>query len=175
MREPFMGCSDNGLGLVSKVCRELSVRGHHVGWRMDFFTVAGRVCGDFGGLFPRAARAFELITNLLAAGTGCVEVFLCVSLDVGRTAPPGRNFVTELAEFVGKFRLIDGRGELLRGEETLRLNRTRLAVVALGYVENDGVGVQLWRNIAIDRAGGIVFKLCGDKLASGLCRMIAAD
>src|SRR5208282_5379138 len=109
MLKPLLGSPYNGLGLVSKVCRQLSVRGHYLGWRMDFFTVAGRVCGDFGGLFPRAARAFEVITNLLAAGTGCVEVFLRVSLDLGRSAPPGRNFVTELAEFVGKFRLIDGR------------------------------------------------------------------
>jgi hypothetical protein len=52
MLKPLMGCPDNGLGLVSKVCRQLSVRDHYVGWRMDFFPVAGRVCGDFGGLFP---------------------------------------------------------------------------------------------------------------------------
>jgi hypothetical protein len=52
MLKPLMGCPDNGLGLVSKVCRELSVRSHYLGWRMDFFTVAGRVRGDFGSLFP---------------------------------------------------------------------------------------------------------------------------
>jgi hypothetical protein len=33
----------------------------------------------------------------------------------------------------------------------------------------------LWRDIAIDRAGGVVLKLGGDKLARGLGRMIAAD
>jgi hypothetical protein len=52
MLKPLMGCPDNGLGLVSKVCRQLSVRSHYVGWRMDFFPVAGRVRGDFGSLFP---------------------------------------------------------------------------------------------------------------------------
>jgi hypothetical protein len=35
--------------------------------------------------------------------------------------------------------------------------------------------VQLWRDIAIDRAGGIVLKLGGDKLARSLGRMVAAD
>ena len=52
MLKPLMGCPDNGLGLVSKVCRQLSVRSHYFSWRMDFFTVAGRVRGDFGSLFP---------------------------------------------------------------------------------------------------------------------------
>ena len=52
MLKPLPGCPDNGIGLVSKVCRQLPVRRHYLGWRMDFFTVAGRVRGDFGGLFP---------------------------------------------------------------------------------------------------------------------------
>ena len=52
MLKPLMGCPDNGLGLVSKVCRQLSVCSHYLGWRMDVFPVAGRVRGDFGSLFP---------------------------------------------------------------------------------------------------------------------------
>jgi hypothetical protein len=52
MLKPLLGCPDNGLGLVSKVCRQLSVCSHYLGCRMDFFPVAGRVRGDFGGLFP---------------------------------------------------------------------------------------------------------------------------
>ncbi len=55
------------------------------------------------------------------------------------------------------------------------LNSAGLAIVALSDIENDCVGVQLWRDIAIDRAGGIVLKLGGDKLASGFGRMVAAD
>ena len=57
----------------------------------------------------------------------------------------------------------------------MRLNGTGLAVVALGHVENDRVGMQLWRDIAIDRAGRIVLKLGGNKLARGFRRMIAAN
>jgi hypothetical protein len=64
---------------------------------------------------------------------------------------------------------------LLRGEEALRLNRARLAIVALGNVENYRVCVQLWRNVAIDRAGRIMFKFRGDEPARGLRRMIPAD
>src|SRR5208337_2017266 len=133
------------------------------------------VGGDFGGLFSCAARASEVFTNLLAARTGCVEILLRVSLDLWGAASSSRNLITELAQFVGQLGLIDGRGELLRGEEAVRLNGAGLAVVALRDIENDSVSVQLWRDIAIDRAGCIVLKLGGDKLASGFGRMVAAD
>ena len=108
---------------------------------MNFLAVTGRVRSDLGSFLSRAARAFEVFTNLLAPGAGCVEVFLCVTLDLRSAAPPCRNFITEFAQFVGQLGLIDGRGELLRGEQALRLNRARLAIVSLGNVENDGVGV----------------------------------
>src|SRR5580704_16109669 len=137
---------------------------------MNFLSVTGRVRSDLGSFLPRATRAFEVFTNLLASGAGCVEIFLCVSLDLRSTAPPCRNFVTKLSEAVSQLGLIDGRGKLLRCKKALRLDGTRLAVVALRDVENDRVCVQLGRDIAIDRAGRIVFKLGGDKPARGLGR-----
>ena len=97
MLRPFTRCAYNSVGLVSKVCRQLPVRGHHFSRRMNFLAVTRRVRSDLGSFLPRAARAFEVLTNLLAAGTGCVEVFLRVSLDLRGTAPPCRDFVTELA------------------------------------------------------------------------------
>ena len=122
---------------------------------MNFFAVARGVRRDLRGFLPRPTRALEILPNLLAAGAGCIEVFLCEAFDLRGTAPACcRNFVTELAQFVGQLRLIDGCGELLRGEEALRLDGTRLAVVPLSNVENDRVGVQLWRDIAINRTGG---------------------
>src|SRR5271169_3994831 len=104
---------------------------------MNFLAVTRRVRGDLGSFLSRAARAFKVVTDLLAARTGCVEVVLCVSLNLRGTAPPCRNFVTKLAEPVRQLGLIDGCGKLLRGEEALRLDGARLAVVALGNVEND--------------------------------------
>ena len=80
-----------------------------------------------------------------------------------------------MPQFVGQLGLIDGRGKLLRGEKALRLDGARLAAVALGDVEYHRMGMELWRDIAIDRAGGIVLELGGDKPARGLGRMIAAD
>src|SRR5580698_4899639 len=142
---------------------------------MNFLAVTGRVRSDLGSFLPRAARAFEVFTNLLASGAGCVEIFLCVSIDLWSTAPPCRDFVTKLSEAVSQLGLIDRRGKLLGGEEALRLDCARLAIVALRDVENDRVSMQLWRDIPIDRTGGIVLKLGRDKSARSFGRMIAAD
>src|ERR1700689_4892853 len=142
---------------------------------MNFLAVTGRVRSDLGSFLPRAARAFEVFTNLLASGAGCVEIFLRVSLDLRSTAPPCRNFVTKLSEAVSQLGLIDHRGKLLGGKKALGLDRARLAIVALRDIENDRVCVQLWRDIAIDGTGCIVLKLGCDESARGLRRMIAAD
>src|ERR1700733_9905416 len=130
---------------------------------------------NLGCFLSRAARAFKIHTNLLTAGTGCIEVFLRIALNLRGAAPARRDFVPELAEPVGQFGLINGRGELLRGEKTLRLDGARLSIVALGDVENDGMCMELRRDIAIDRASCIVLKLSGDKFPCGLWWMIAAD
>src|ERR1700686_2496470 len=108
---------------------------------MNFLAVARTVSRDLGGFLPGTPRAFEVFANLLASGTGGVEVFLCVSLDLRSAAPPCCNLVTELAQPVRQFGLIDGRGKLLRGEQALRLEGARLAAVAFGDVENDRVCV----------------------------------
>ena len=142
---------------------------------MNFFPVARGVGRNLRGFLPRPTGAFEILANLLAARTGCVEVFLRVALDLRSIAPPRRNLVTEFAQFVGQIGLIDGCSKLLRGEEALRLDRTRLAGVELSDIENDGVGVKLWRDIAINRASGVVLKLGGDKLAGGFSWMIAPN
>ena len=175
MLEPFTRRPDNGLGLISKVGGEFSVCGHHLGWRMDFFAVAGRVRGDLRGLLSRAACAFEVIMNLLAAGTRCVQVVLRVALDLRCSAAPRRDFVTEMAQSVGQFGLVDGSGELLRGEEAVRLNSARLAALSLGDVKNYRVSVQLRRNVTVDRTCGIVLERRSNEFARGFGRIIAAD
>src|ERR1700691_719695 len=138
---------------------------------MNFLAVTGRVRGDLGGFLPRAARAFEVFTSLLASGTGCVEIFLRVSLDLRSTAPPCRNFVTKLSEAVSQLGLIDRRGKLLGSEEALWLDCARLAIVALRDIENDCVSMQLWRDIPIDRTGCIGLELGAYKFPTGLGRV----
>src|SRR5208337_4770988 len=146
------------------------MRGHHLSRRMDLLAVPRRVRSDLGSFFPRASGAFKVLTNLLAPGTGSVEIFLCVSLDLRSTAPPCRNFVTKFSEAVSQFGLIDRRGKLLGGEEALRLDCARLAVVALRDIKNDRVSMQLLRDIPIDRTGCIVLELGDDESARSLRR-----
>ena len=50
-----------------------------------------------------------------------------------------------------------------------------LAVLPLCHIEDDGVGVKLWRHIAVHGPRSIMLELCGDKLRRRLRRMIAAD
>src|SRR6204780_4904493 len=104
---------------------------------MNFLAVTGRVRSDLGSFLPRAARAFEVFTNLLASGAGCVEIFLCVSLDLRSAAPPCRNFVTKLSEAISQLGLIDHRGKLLGGEVRLRLVSWRLAIVPPRAIERN--------------------------------------
>src|SRR6202022_1991344 len=142
---------------------------------MNLFTVTSRMRRDFRSFLPRAACAFEVFTNLLAAGTGRVEVFLRVAFDLRRAAPPYCDFVTELAHSISELRLIDRCGKLLGLKEASFLQGTRFSVSSFGDVEDNNVCMKLRRDIAIDWAGRIVFKLGGYKLPCRLGGMIAAD
>ena len=71
--------------------------------------------------------------------------------------------------------MVNGGSELLRCEQALWLDGARLAILALGEIEDNRVGVKLGRNITIDWAGGVVLKLRGDKFGRRLGRMISAD
>src|SRR6266702_3029549 len=101
MLEPLACFPNHGLRLVAKVCRQLPVRCHHLAWRVNLLAVTGGVRGDLGGFFSGAARALQILADLLAARARCVEVFLGVSLDFRSTATSGRYLVTKLAQPVG--------------------------------------------------------------------------
>jgi hypothetical protein len=64
---------------------------------------------------------------------------------------------------------------LLRLEKTSLLQRPRLAVLALGHVENDGMSMKLRRSIAIHRAGSVMLEGGGDKIGCRLWRVDIAD
>src|ERR1700733_3140744 len=167
--------ADDPFGLVAEVGSKLAMRAHDFAGGMNFFAVAGGVRGDLGGFFPGATSALKILTNLLAARTGCVKVLLRVALDFRGTTAANGNFITELSEPVGQLRLINGCGELLRCKEALRLNRSRLAILALGYIEDDSVGMKLRRNVTIDRAGSIMLEFGSNEFRRCLGRMISAD
>src|SRR4051794_32447389 len=107
---------------------------------MDLFAVTGRVRGNLGGLRAVASGPLQIISNLLTPRARSVEVFLGVALDFWRSASANSDFITEILQSVHEFGLIDGGCELLRSEKTLRLDRPRLTILALGQIENDRMG-----------------------------------
>src|SRR5580700_5090663 len=116
---------------------------------MNLIMVACRMRGDFRGLFSVTAGAFQILSYLLASRTRCVKILLGVAFDLRGAASSSGDFIAKLSQPVGQLRLIDGRGKLLRSEEALRLQCAVLAVLALGDVEDDRVGVELWSGVAI--------------------------
>ena len=167
--------ADNGIGLVAEVGGKLAMRGHDLAGRMDLLAVTRRVRGNLGGLPAVAAGPLQILTNLLAPRAGSVEVFLGVALDLRRSASANGDFIAEFLQSVRQFGLIDGGGELLRSEKALRLDRPRLTILALGHIENDRMGMELWRNIPIHRTSCIVLEFGGDEFARSLWRMVPAD
>ena len=142
---------------------------------MDLFAVTGVMCGDLGGLPAITSGSLQIFANLLTPRTRSVEIFLGVALDLWRSASANGDFIPELLQSVRQFGLIDDSGKLLRSEKALWLDRPWLTILALGQIENDRMGMQLWRNIPIHWTSCIVLKFGGDEFARSLWRMVPAD
>jgi hypothetical protein len=133
------------------------------------------VRGYLGSLLSTAACTLHILTNLLTPRAGSVEVFLGIALDLWRSASANGDFIAEILQAVREFGLIDGGRELLRSEKALRLDRPRLTILALGQIENDGMGMQLWRNIPIHWTSCIMLEFSSDEFARSLWRMVPSD
>ena len=88
---------------------------------MNFLFVAGVVGGDLRGLRPAEAAFGHRLLDLLAAGTGSVQVLLRIAFDLRCASLPCLDFIAEIAKLIGQFRLIDSGCELLTLEETALL------------------------------------------------------
>jgi hypothetical protein len=133
------------------------------------------VGGDLRGLRPAEAAFRHGLLDLLAAGTGSVQILLRIAFDLRCASFPCLDFIAEIAKLIGQFRLIDSGGKLLAVEKTFRLDGACGAILALRHIEDDGVGVKLGSGVAIDRAGGVMLELCRDEFAGGLGGVVAAD
>ena len=142
---------------------------------MNLLLVAGGVGGDLCGLWPCESTLFEVLPNLLTAGTGGVKVLLGVALDLGCAASSRRDLIAQLRESVHEFRLVDSGRKLLAVEVTLGLDGASGAVRAFRHIEDHGVRMELRRGIAIDRTGGVMLELGGNKLPSSFGGVVPAD
>ncbi len=85
------------------------------------------------------------------------------------------DFISQIAEPVRQLGLVDGRRKLLGIEEATLLKGAGRAVRSLGDIEDDGMGVELRRGVAVYRARRVVLELCSDEFAGGLGGIVAAD
>ncbi len=60
------------------------------------------------------------------------------------------NLITEILQAAGELGAVDGGRKLLRAEQAPRVQSSGLAVLAVGDVEDDGMGVELGRGVAFD-------------------------
>src|SRR5260370_32367159 len=126
---------------------------------------------------PRAfsSNLLQVTLDLFAARTGCIQVFLRVALDFRLAMLSSLDLIANPLQPRGKLGTIHAGRILLRLEKTSLLKSARLAVLALGHIENDGMSVKLRRSIAIHRAGSVMLEGGGDKLGCRLWRVDIAD
>jgi hypothetical protein len=161
--------------LIAELGRNLPVSGKNLRGSMDFLPVSGVMGGDLRGLRPAKAAPCDGFFDLLAARTGRFKVLGGVALYVGSATLSSLNLVAKIAKPEGQLRLIDGGGELLGIEEPARLQSAGRTIGEFGHVEDYGMGMELRSGVPIDRAGGVMFELCGNKFAGGLGGIVAAD
>ena len=129
---------------------------------------------DLGGSRSFQAVLLQMRSDLLTSWARRVQIFLSVTLDLRRAVLPCLSFVAKLFEPVAEFGLVNGRRVLLALVELLGLNRTRLAVLGLGEIEENHVGVKLRCRVSVNGAGAVVLELGGDPLPCGLGGVVSA-
>ena len=117
----FAGLRDDTISLIAERRGELAVSFHNFSGRMNFLFVARVVGGDLRGLRSAEAALRHSFLDLLAAGTGSVQILLRIAFDLRCASLPCLDFIAKIAKLIGQFRLIDSGRELLTLEETALL------------------------------------------------------
>src|SRR5665213_1508565 len=116
-----------------------------------------------------------MLFDLFTAWTRCVEVLLCVALDLRLTMLAAFDLVAQAMQPYGKLGAVHAGCKLLGLEQAAFLERACLAVLAFGDIEDDGMGVKLRRSITVHRTGGVMFEGGRDELAGRLRCVDVAD
>src|SRR5208282_4644846 len=119
------------------------------------------------------ARAFssnllQVPLDLFSPRTGCIEILLRVALNLRLAMLAAFDLIAQPLQTHGKLGTVHTGRILLRLEKAALLQRPRLAVLALGHIENDGMRMKLRRSIPVHRAGGVVLEGGGDELGRRL-------
>ena len=141
----------------------------------DFLPVASRVGSDLSCFLAVVADCLQIVANLLAARAGCIQVVLCLPFNLWRPTTSAFHLIAKLPQTVGQFGLVYGGRKLLRLKEAARLQGARLSIFTFSDVKNHRMGMKLWRGVTVNRTCGVVLKFGDDRLAGGLCWVIASD
>src|SRR5579872_6952090 len=108
----------------------------------------------------------QMIFDLFTSGTRGFQIFLCVTTDFGLPMLAAFQFIAEFLQTQRQFGPIHSGGKSLGHKQFVWLETTGLAVLALGYIEDYGMGMKLWSSITIDWPGSIVLEGGGDESPS---------
>src|ERR1039458_1005845 len=166
---------NDNLRLISVFSGDLTVRCHDLCRGEDLLAVTGIVRCDLSCLWPRKAAPRNCFDNLLPAWAGGVKVFLGVALNIRRATPSRLDLITEIPKLIREVGLVHGGRELLRLQETARLQGAHGSIFAFGHIEDDRMGMKLRSGVSVDGASSVMLKRRDDKLPRGLRRVVAAD
>src|SRR6266481_3295868 len=122
---------------------------------------------DLRGLCAKDSFFFEVLSDLAATRTRCLNVFGGIAFDFGLAAGSPLNFVSQGFQPQGQLGTIYSCRVLLGAIQLPGLERAGLSIPTLGYIEKDNMGVQLRRGITIHRAAAVMLKFGGCPFAGG--------
>jgi len=175
MLVPTLGSLDDFCRLVPKPLGEFLVPWLHLLVRhveLGFSSLMSRDLRRHGAL---SIRFGQIVLDLLATRTGRVEVLTCVASDFRLAAATALYLVAERGQSRCRLGSIDRRGELLRPVQLARLQWTHCTVCRLREVEDDRVGMELRRGIAVHRPGAVVLKQGRYRIAGRFRPAIATE
>src|SRR5208337_856167 len=165
----------NAIRLMAVLSRQFTVPLQYLFRGVNLLTVSGAMGGDLRGARAFSSNLLQVFLDLFSPWTRCIEIFLRVALDFRLSVLAAFDFIAQPLQAHGKLGTIHAGRILLRLEKASLLKRPRLAVLALGQIENDGMRMKLWCGIPIHRAGSIVLEGGGDELGRRLRRVNIAD
>ncbi len=176
----FARLCDDAVGLMPILRGQLAVPLQDFLRRQQFLAVARMVGRDLRRRGSVDSLLPEMVFDLFPARAGRLQILLRISLDFRLSMLAALQFVAQLFKTQRQLRSVDRRDVALRHEYLVRLQGAHLfpifeTVLALGHIEDHGMGVKLRRRIAIDGPRRVVLEGGGDEFACCLRRMDIAD
>ncbi len=172
---PLAGGGNNLLRLIAEFSGHLLVGGENLLGGKRLLPVTGRVRRNLRRLRAAVSGLLQLFFDLLRTGTRCIKVLLRVAFDLWCAAFPCLDFIAEIAELVCERRLVHGGRILLAFKESSLLQCPSGAIGSFGHVENDRMGVELGRSVAVHRASRVMLEFRSYEFARLLGGVVAAD